>query len=50
MDAKNPVVQREMWRDGPPTPNGLISSSSEMWDVSTIGEGGFRLFVSDLLL
>ena len=48
VDAKNPVVQREMCRDGPSTPNGLISSSSEMWDVTTIGEGSFKLFVSDL--
>ena len=49
VDAKSPAVQREILRDGSSTPNGLISSSSEMWDMTTIGEGSFKLFVSDLL-
>lgn len=39
------VVQRELWRDGRSTLSGPISSSSEMWDVTTIGEGNFKLFV-----
>jgi len=49
VDAKNPVVQREIWRTSPSTLNGLISSSSEMWDMTTIGEGNFKLFVSEPL-
>ena len=46
VDSKNPVAQREILRDGSSTLNGLISSSSEMWDMTTIGEGSFKLFVS----
>jgi len=56
VDAKNPnlraqtasIVQRELGRDGTPTLNGPFSSSSEMWDMTTIGEGTFDLFVSEL--
>ena len=43
------VVQRGLGRDGASRPNGPISPSSEMWDVTTIGEGSFSLFVSSLL-
>lgn len=58
VDAKNPtpraqtasVMQRESGRVGTPTPGGLVGSSSEMWDMTTIGEGNFRLFVSELSL
>ena len=58
VDANNPnlraqtasAVQRELARDGTSTQSGLISSSSEMWDMTTIGEGIFTLFVSELLL
>ena len=54
VDANNPnlrsqtasVVQRELARDGASSLNGPISSSSEMWDMTTIGEGTFKLFVS----
>jgi hypothetical protein len=57
VDAKNPnlrtqtisAVQREMGRDGTSSLSGPISSSSEMWEVTTIGEGSFKLFVSLLL-
>jgi len=52
VDAKNPnlraqtasVVQRELARDGTSTLGGPISSSSEMWDMTVIGEGSFNLF------
>lgn len=56
VDAKNPnlraqtasVVQRELGRGGASSLNGPISSSSEMWDMTIIGEGSFKLFVSRL--
>ena len=56
VDANNPnlrsqtalAVQRELGRDGTSTLSGPISSSSEMWDMMTIGEGSFKLFVSRL--
>ena len=54
VDAKNlnlraqgaSVVQREQGRDRSPSLSGPISSSPEMWDMTTIGEGSFKLFVS----
>lgn len=54
--AKNPnlraqtasVVRRELGRNRGSTLSGPISSSSEMWDMTTIGEGSFKLFVSFL--
>ena len=42
------AVQRESGRDGASTLSGPISSSSEMWDMTTIGEGSFKLFVSEI--
>lgn len=44
-----PAAQRELEREGTSSLNGPISPSSEMWDVTTIGEGSFSLFVSSLL-
>ena len=54
MDAKNPnirvqsgsVVQPGLGRDRASSLSGPFSSSSEMWDMTTIGEGSFQLFVS----
>lgn len=54
VDVKNPnpraqtapVLQRELGRDGASTSSGPVGSSSEMWDMTTIGEGSFKLFVS----
>ena len=54
VDAKNPnlraqtasAVQRELRRGRSSSQSGPISSSSEMWDMTTIGEGSFKLFVS----
>lgn len=54
VDANNPnlraqtalVVQRELGREGVSSLSGPISSSSEVWDMTTIGEGSFKLFVS----
>ena len=54
VDANNPnlraqtasVVQRELGRNRASSLSGPISSSSEMWDMTTIGEGSFKLFVS----
>ena len=56
VDVNNPnlraqtasVMQRELGRDGASSLSGPISSSSEMWDMTTIGEGSFKLFVSGL--
>ena len=56
VDATNPnpraqtasVLQRELGRDSASTLSGPINSSSEMWDMTTIGEGSFKLFVSQL--
>ena len=58
VDAKNPnlrtqaatAVQREPGRERPSSLSGPISSSPEMWDMTTIGEGSFKLFVSWFLL
>lgn len=52
VDAKNAnlrtqaatAVQREPGRERPSSLSGPISSSSEMWDMTTIGEGSFKLF------
>lgn len=44
-----PAVQRELEREGASSLNGPVSPSSEMWDVTTIGEASFNLFVSSLL-
>jgi len=39
-----PVAQRELGGERASSVNGPISPSSEMWDVTTIGEGSFDLF------
>lgn len=43
------VVQRQSGRDRASSLSWPISSSPEMWDMTTIGEGGFQLFVSRLI-
>lgn len=43
-----PVVQRGLGRDRASSLSRPTSSSSEMWDITTIGEGSFKLFVSRL--